>query len=415
MKIMKVALLATAALTAVSISARADEVSDMKAQLEALNARLAKLEAAPSLPSGYSLISFSEGQNTATPGLVDRERDIADHGTKTNVIGILPTADMPATAEIAWSGFVRAAIVYSSLEGDPQANGGFGDDDLDISTRGEIKVAAKTDTAVGEVGVLFKWRANDDAVFSRGTNPTIVSPEYWGYWSMTPEWTLGGGYTGSLSNVPYGYDGFCACYEVDNSTAFDLNPNDAQQMRLSYVSGPLSFAVAIEDGSISGSTDDSLGGTARIKYDGDAFSIGIMGGYWDDDDYAGGANFSAADNDTNWQIGGGASVSLGDMATLSVGAAAGEFFNGTDYFAVSGGLNADLSETVNFQLGAAWRSFNGFYTSGGAAFPLGDAYAVAGGVYWNPVDQLTIGLESEWSTQNSDDTVTVDLVTVFRF
>ena len=38
MKTMKLALLATAAVAAVTVSARADEVSDLKAQLEALNA-----------------------------------------------------------------------------------------------------------------------------------------------------------------------------------------------------------------------------------------------------------------------------------------------------------------------------------------------------------------------------------------
>jgi hypothetical protein len=412
MKTMKVALLATAGLAAVSISARADQVSDMKAQLEALNARIAKLESAPSVPTGYNLITFSEGQASAIPGL--DETDAASYGDKANVIGILPTADMPATASIEWSGFVRAAIRYIDSEDDL----GFGgDDDLDIPTRAELKVTAKTETAVGEVGVMVKLRANANVVDSRGRNPNVESPEYWGYWSMTPEWTLGGGFTGTLANVPYGYDGFCACYYVDNSTAFDLNPNDAQQIRLSYLSGPLSFAIAVEDGSVSqdldldgdgavdassAGLDDSMGVSARLKYDGDAFSAGIMGGYWSDDDFVAGID----PDDTEWQIGAGASFSLGDIATLSIGGAAGSFFSGLDYYVISAGLSADLSETVNAQLGVGYKNFN----SG-----VGDAYAVAGGVYWNPVDQLTIGLEGEWNTQFDDDTVTVDLVTVYRF
>jgi hypothetical protein len=422
MKTMKVALLATAGLAAVSISARADSVSDMKAQLEALNARIARLEAAPAVPTGFSLLTLSEGKASAIPGL--EEQDAASYGDKANVIGIMPTADMPATASIEWSGFVRAAIVYDNYNDnasfDRAPTGG--DDNINIRSRAELKVTAKTETAVGEVGVLIKLRANADPVFSRGFNPTVESPEYWGYWAMTPEWTLGAGYSGSLSNVPYGYDGFCACYYVDNSTAFDLNPNDAQQMRLSYVSGPLSFAVAVEDGSVSSTTDDSLGGTARLKYDGDAFSAGIMGGYWSKDDYSGGG-FGAFDDDTKWQIGAGASFSLGDMATLSVGVDYGRFFSNTKYYGVSAGLSADLSETVNVQIGAGYKHFNGNYdvaTFGvdpvtGAAFDVGNAFAVAGGVYWNPVDQLTIGTEAEWNTQNDDDTLTVDLVTVFRF
>ena len=64
MKTMKVALLASAALAVVSVSARADDVAAMKAQLESLNARVAQLEAAPAVPIGYSLLTVSEGTAT---------------------------------------------------------------------------------------------------------------------------------------------------------------------------------------------------------------------------------------------------------------------------------------------------------------------------------------------------------------
>ena len=55
---------------------------------------------------------------------------------------------------------------------------------------------------------------------------------------MTPELTLGGGYSGSLGNIGYGYDGACNCYYTDNAdVCFD--PGDTSQMRLSYASGPM--------------------------------------------------------------------------------------------------------------------------------------------------------------------------------
>ena len=91
MKAMKIALLGTAALAAVSVSARADNLSDLKAQIEALNARVASVEAAPAMPAGYQMMSFSKVGN--------------DH-----VISIMPTADMPATTTITWSGYVWAAV-----------------------------------------------------------------------------------------------------------------------------------------------------------------------------------------------------------------------------------------------------------------------------------------------------------------
>ena len=76
--------------------------------------------------------------------------------------------------------------------------------------------------------------------------------EAWGWWAMTPELTLGGGYTGSLGNIGYGYDGACNCYYTDNADV-GFDPGDTSQMRLSYASGPMSAAIALEDASGSGS------------------------------------------------------------------------------------------------------------------------------------------------------------------
>ena len=116
MKTMKVALLATAALAAVSVSARADDTAAIKAQLEALTARIAQLEAAPAAPVGFSLLTVSEGTATQVPGLDISSKQDTGYGDTATVIGILPTADVPATTSIEWSGYVRAAIVSYSFE-----------------------------------------------------------------------------------------------------------------------------------------------------------------------------------------------------------------------------------------------------------------------------------------------------------
>ena len=73
MKVMKLALLGTAALAAVSVSARADDLSALKAQIEALQADVAALQAAPSVPAGYSLMTVSEGDRIVVPGLEVRD------------------------------------------------------------------------------------------------------------------------------------------------------------------------------------------------------------------------------------------------------------------------------------------------------------------------------------------------------
>jgi hypothetical protein len=255
---LKLALIGTAALAAVSVTARADDLSDLKAQIEALNGRISQLEAAPAVPAGYQLMSVTKADAIVVPSL-----DI-DKGYKANnvtTIGILPTADVPASTNIQWSGYARAALGYgvnnlyhaavpAGFKLDPilgvvatpavpayySNSKGF-----DIFARGQLKVVGTTDTAVGEVGAQIQLRGN----FHGKGDAAVIMNEAWGWWKMTPELTLGGGYTGSLSGIGYGYDGACNCYYTDNARA-GYGHGDTTQMRLSYASGPMSAAIAID-------------------------------------------------------------------------------------------------------------------------------------------------------------------------
>jgi hypothetical protein len=69
MKFMKLALLGTAALAAVSVTARADDLADLKAQIEALKADVANLQAAPAVPAGYSLMTVGDAPAIVVPSL----------------------------------------------------------------------------------------------------------------------------------------------------------------------------------------------------------------------------------------------------------------------------------------------------------------------------------------------------------
>ncbi len=434
MKTMKVALLATAALAAVSVSARADDTAAIKAQLEALTARIAQLEAAPAVPVGFSLLTISEGTQTAVPGLEVLNKDRAGSGDKATIIGILPTADAPASTTIEWSGYVRAAIVhvdygdrehnYYTASGSPTGthNDDY-DEDLDIYARGQLKVVGKTDTAVGEVGVQMRLRADFDGkpgsrysgVYTGPSDNDVYMKEAWGWWAMTPELTLGGGYTGSLGNIGYGYDGACNCYYTDNADV-GFDPGDTSQMRLSYASGPMSAAIALEDASGNGAywgAWDSLGVAAEIKYSGDSFN-GEISGIWRD---AGGATW----NDSTYRIGAGVGFSLGDMASISVGAQMGEDENDVDFWGASILASMNLSDTSHIEVAYGHKDYDNSFVS--------DTDAVLVGLYYDPVDQLTIGLEGEWihtsgfdtssaafgGHYGSNDTWQIGLVTVFRF
>jgi hypothetical protein len=415
MNMMKIALLGTAALAVVSVSARADDLSDLKAQIEALNARVASVEAAPAVPAGFSLLTVGQTDAIVIPGQVNNK----GYGAKAMQIGISPTADVAAASTVVqWSGFVRAALVFQSFESTAK------DDSIDVKARGEIKVVGKTDTAVGEVGAQMKLRAqweND----SNSSNPSVSggkggtsstsagefglnrgsvlvsSPGAWGYWKMTPELTLGGGMDGSLAGNGFGYDGACNCYYTDNASAGYGHAGDPAQMRLSYASGPMSAAIALEDESnnlIGGS--GALGVAAEIKYAGDTVSGELSGGYWGNDGTAAEAAYVV-------DIGMG--FALGDMAKVSMSGGLGSGHGSADDFWKANILGSvNLSSAAHAEIG-----FNHLSRQGSN----NDENSVLAGIYYDPVAQLTIGLEGEYimNEGSNNDAASADLVTVFRF
>jgi len=457
MKTMKMALLAGAAVAVSAAAAHADELTDLKAQVEALNARVAAMETAPSVPTGYQLLAVSKGEPMQIPGMMgsDRDRVVNDRAT---IISVMPTADAPAGTTISWSGYVRAAVIYAGQDQNATFkrtyNDGTGavlvtkfklsfdnDDDWDVKARGQLRVVATTDTAVGEVGVELKMRAD----FNGNGTADVYMKTAWGYWAMTPELTFGGGYAGSLGNIGYGYDGACTCYYTDNA---DLNfdPGDTTQLRLSYASGPFSMAIALEDASLRNNggyyNGANLGVAGEMKYSGDAFSGEISGVYRsvndNDYDFSGtgpgaftsgnvGYNYNA-DIDALWQVGVGVGFNLGDIASLSLAAAMGagptqETNSSGDivdsypvynnWWGITGLASANLSDSVHAEVGVGYKHREGDSHKGVVWEDTGVAdwkydgfdyntWGVLAGVYYTPVDQLTIGLEGEWYTAETD-------------
>jgi hypothetical protein len=382
-------------------------------------------------------------------------RELAAYGNKATIISVLPTADAPAGTTISWSGYARAGLVYnnSSVESSIVVSGrtaagwvdvgtvtqGTGpdavvidlpeavdtdEDDIDVLARGQIRVNASTDTAIGEVGVDIRLRGN----FNGNGNADVYADVAYGYWAMTPELTFGGGYAGSLGNIGYGYDGACSCYYTDNAD-LAFNPGDVTQMRLSYASGPVSFAVALEDGSArlgaddfgasdAGVNGDKLGAAGELKYSGDAFS-GEISGVWRDTDE------DETGSDALWQIGAGIGISMGDIVSLSLAAAMGEgpatvvdegeIVDGApynqSYWGVTGLASFKMTDEIHAELAAGYKKREGDefeatddvlgydWSSDGIEY---DTYGVMAGLYYTPVDQLTIGVESEWYTTQAD-------------
>jgi hypothetical protein len=400
MNVLKLALLGTAAVAAVSVSARADDLSDMKAQIEALNSRIASLESTPSVPAGFKLLSVSETDAIIVPGFDEDKM----YGKKATNIGILPTADVPASTNIQWTGFVRAHLAYYNFDAD---DGVSDRDGLNLKSKAGIKVVATTDTAVVEVGVRVAMVAAADSNGTNRSHPSVSTDGYWGWWKMTPELTLAGGVDGTLANSSNLFDNRCTCIDIDTGGAFGRG--DPTQVRLTYASGPISFAIALEDGDNTISKS-ALGVAAEMKYSGDSVSFDLNGGYYD----------TATAGDADWIVDASASFALGDIASIGVGIGAGEG-NGVGGF----------SHTTN---DSYWRAgmFAGFTLSDAVAAEFGVTYTdhdvakfmtVGAGIYYTPVSQLTLGLEASYNDTNvkgavapiDGETMKAALVSIYRF
>src|SRR5262245_25436161 len=112
------ALLGGVALTvAGTAGARADELADLKTQLEALQSRVNTLEQQPAqasnLPPGASFVTFERGSRmdfVQQDKASDRVNQNDDAGF---TIAITPSADMPApVAEIVVYGYVKGDVIY---------------------------------------------------------------------------------------------------------------------------------------------------------------------------------------------------------------------------------------------------------------------------------------------------------------
>ena len=416
MNMIKFALLGTAAIAAVSVSAQASTASDiaaLKAQVEALSAQVAANEAQTSVPAGFQLMTVSSQPSIDVPG-------IGSQGRNVTTIAILPTADAPASTVIQWSGFARAALVYAdgadtasvaantalSIASVAASDNVY----LDVKARGQINVVGKTDTAVGEVGAQMSVRGNwEGSGAFNGGNATALISNAWGWWKMTPDLTLAGGFNGSLSAIGYGYDGACSCYYTDNADQGTAINGDVAQMRLTYASGPMSVAVAIEDGhsTLGVTNNNALAIAAKIAYSGDMFNAALNGAY--EPNYGG-----LGAPEASYVVGVGAGFKLGDVGSISAnaGIGSGQFANDNYWKAsILGSLSVSDQAHVELAYGHTHKDRYSATVAGN------DQDAALAGLYYEPVSQLTIGLEGEWikNSADRDSSFSADLVTVFRF
>jgi hypothetical protein len=327
------------------------------------------------------------------------------------LISVLPAADAPAGTTVSISGSVKAGLVFSQVDDgnglDVNGNGLFtdpgdiapiNDNSVDVDTGAALTIAGVTDTAVGEVGAKvnfdFSWNESTDG------NMALAADGWWGYWEFAEGMRIGGGRDGSLATIGYGIESnttrlFTSAHGTNQGAG-----GDPAQLRLSYGSGPIAFAVALEDATRSAANDDdALGVSAELKYSSDMFSVEIAGGAWNDDD-------SVNATSEKWSAGIGAGVNIVDGVALHMGAQVAKMFDGRKVRSVSASTKLALNDAMRVELGAGWEKIGTVTTK-----------AVVGGIYYSPVSQLTLGLEADWfsETGSSNDGMTAAFVTKYAF
>src|SRR5262245_6445984 len=211
MKMMKWALLGGAAVAVMSTSAQADELDALKAQIEALQARVTQLEAQPatSMPSGYSLLSIRDGGG-AYSTMPEPASDRMDPNSGVT-ISVLPAADVAPAAEISVSGEIRTLLIYNDqgfFDGDDFLEGrtdSDGDGHLDLQARARLGVQGKVDTAVGEVGARIRLQGGNPFDGHSSSNLAVVNQGY-GWWKFAPNWQLIAGYWDTTAAIQAGVD-----------------------------------------------------------------------------------------------------------------------------------------------------------------------------------------------------------------
>jgi hypothetical protein len=451
------ALLGGVALGVTATGAQADELSALKAQLEALQSRVNQLEttapaSTPALPQGASWITFNRGSQGTRLNEFARPQEYIpeDRGF---TIAITPTADMPAPVhEVTVSGYVKGDLIFDtrndlgpSFAASAIRQSGGDSEHVRLHARqSRFRIRSRSDTAVGQVRTLI------EGDFTGGGGNELFSNSFhfrlrhaWGEWDMTPTTTIGIGQT---------WSNFMNLFAYPDTVDF-FGPAGAAfarqgQIRITYNSGPVQFAVSVENpesdftignAAIAAATGSAVGTgcresaapsaceandnvpdfTARLQYEapgGHLFQVsGILRNLRVDGDVSSGG-ITGSDSELAWGVLGAASINLADIATATISATYGDgigryiinggfhgaLLTGTaanpdiqliEAFGLMGSLSFGLTDTTTANLGF------GYYDADRSDLTVGmmdDIVTVHANLIWQPVSRFRMGVEAMW-------------------
>ena len=409
-------LLGGVAIYVMASGAHADELADLKAQLEALQSRVNTIETAPAanVPAGTMLMTASRGQGSNATWGNESARDAANISTDRGfTVAINPTADLPApVTEITVYGYVKGEASWGNETGggvslDMTSYNG-GDESSEWAFEGRqsrFGIKAKTDTAIGQI------RSKIEGDFYGNTTRTFRLRHAYGEWDMTPNWTFVAGQTWhTASLLPLGVS------TVDFSGSAGVTYSRSAQLSMAYKSGPVAALIGIS-GPAAGNSGDYPDLGARFIYsDGGGHEFFASASVGDDD--------TGATNRTSWQVGGGANLRLGEIATITAGALYGKGSQARRYLNQEGFANKDIggnptsmwgalvgvsmnvseSTTINAQFGytdqkegvGSVAAVCAVAATGRTSACVDDVMTIHANIMWRPVKQMRLGWEVQW-------------------
>jgi hypothetical protein len=424
-KWLRQALLGSVALGVMATGAQADELSELKAQLEGLQSRVNQLEQQPTyaaLPEGASFLTLNRGSvefpNYGTQAAQDKHQMPSNRGF---TIAVTPTADLPAPiAEVVVYGYVKGDVIYDfdGIDADTFTLGALHSrDDKGSHVRLHARqtrfgIRSRTDTAIGQIRTQIEGH-----FFGAGGAWTLRHA--YGEWDMTPNWTLLVGQTWFTAGLlPIGVP------LVDFGASAGVTFSRTPQVRMTYHSGPISWAVAIEQPTFTSSAKwPNL--ASYLQFDAPGGHQFIVTGVVADQR---GTNYDNwAGNDVGWAVQAGANVNLADIATLTVGGLYGQggplctylaqdfacgvngfssnkvwddFLN-DDGWGIMAGLSFGLTDTTTFNVQYGISRMQNEW-SGWWAPDHVTTQTVHANILWRPVQQMQLGWEVMWGQYDFD-------------
>ena len=415
------ALAGGVALSVMVSTAQADELSDLKAQLLALQERVDALASHPNqapVAPGVSLITFHRGQG-----------DLADFGPTSTpddrgfTVAITPIADLPApVAEITVYGYVKGDVIYDFNQ---DVGDGFfvpalwskpytGKAHIRLHARqSRFGIKSKTDTAIGQIRTTI-----EGDFFGGNTGDSFRLRHAFGEWDMTSNWTFLAGQTWKTANI---VAKGITTVDFTGPAGPNFSTGRTPQIRMTYHGGPLSWATAIENPTWNSDTAVPNISTL-VQYDLSSDYQFLMSGTvadWKGHTYT--------NQDIGWAVQAGANIKVADFARLTVGGAYGQYeickylnqsgqFCGTfidadmdgapdfmvdNAYGVSVAAAFDVTDTTTITVAWGWDHMHNHFKSLEGIDAV-NVMTVHANVLWQPVSQMRLGWELMWGQYDFD-------------